>query len=221
MAFQKRVDMNTTTTTPNPRHLTLDDIIDQRAYERIRPELRLDMMELKARRRLSVGTVISLVFENRETVRYQVQEMARAEKHTTDQAIEAELAAYNPLIPRPGHLSATLFIECTTDEQMREWFPKLIGIERSLEFRIGVDADATPGPSSIVIASTPDEDHDAQLTRDDITSAVHYVRFEIGTQHADAFLAGPVSFAITHPDYLEVVELSDGMRRELAADIAL
>jgi Protein of unknown function (DUF3501) len=203
------------TTNPNPRHLTLDDIVDQRAYERVRPELRADMIDLKARRRLSVGTVISLMFENRETIRYQVHEMARVEKHTTDEAIETELAAYNPLIPYPGHLSATLFIECTTDEQMKEWFPKLTGIERSLEFRIG------EGTQGLVFRSTPDEDHDAQLTREDITSAVHYVRFEIGTEHAEAFLAGPVSFAITHPHYLEVVELSDGMRRELSTDIRL
>lgn len=198
----------------NPRHLTLADILDQRAYERVRAETRATLIDLKARRRVHLGTIISLVFENRETVRYQVHEMARAEKHTTDEQIQAELDAYNPLIPRPGHLSATLFIECTDDDQMRFWFPRLVGIEASLELRIGGGADA------VVVPCTPDEDHQEQLTRDDITSAVHYLRFEVGSENRDAFLAGPVELAITHPAYLESTLLSDGVRAELAADLA-
>lgn len=204
-------------TAVNPRHLTLADILDQRAYERMRPQVRSEMIGLKARRRVHLGTVISLVFENSETVRYQIHEMARAEKHTTDEQIQTELDAYNPLIPAPGHLSATLFIECTTDEQMREWFPKLVGIESALEVRVGSDAEGRP---LVAVRSTPDEDHQEQLTRSDITSAVHYVRFEIGSQWHAAFLAGPVVVAVTHPAYLEELELSPEQRAELGADVA-
>ena len=80
---------------------------------------------------------MTLVFENRDTVRFQIQEMARVEKIITDEGIEAELDIYNPLIPEPGQLSATLFIELTTDEPLRAWLPKLVGIERAVVLRFG------------------------------------------------------------------------------------
>ncbi len=97
---------------------------------------------------------------------------------------------------------------------MRLWLPLLVGIEHQLELRIGA------GPDAVVVPSTPDEEHQEQLTREDITSAVHYLRFEVGTQHHDAFLRGPVELVVTHPAYREQVELSDGLRRELATDLA-
>ena len=82
--------------------LTLDDISDLRAYEREREEFRADVIALKKRRRVSIGPVTTFLFENRETIRFQIQEMARIEKLISDEAIEGELAAYNPLIPEPG-----------------------------------------------------------------------------------------------------------------------
>jgi Protein of unknown function (DUF3501) len=194
--------------------LTLDDIEDVRAYERGREEFRNRIIAMKALRRVHLGTVVSLVFENRETMRFQIQEMARVEKLVTDAAIQTELDVYNPLIPESGMLSATLFIECTTDEQMREWFPKLVGIERSIEIRVGT------GESAIVARSIPDAAHDAQLTREDQTAAVHYVSFAIGSAHAQAFVDGPVTVAITHPNYLDETNLTDGVRAELALDLA-
>jgi Protein of unknown function (DUF3501) len=194
--------------------LTLEDIEDVRAYERGRAEFRSRIIALKALRRVHLGTVVSLVFENRETMRFQIQEMARVEKLVTDEAIQTELDVYNPLIPEPGVLSATLFIECTTEEQMREWFPKLVGIERSIEIRVG------EGESAFVARSAPDATHDAQLTRDDLTAAVHYISFAIGTERAQAFLQGPVTIAITHPNYLDETNLTEGVRSELALDLA-
>jgi hypothetical protein len=193
--------------------LTLADIEDVRAYERGRVEFRSRIIALKALRRVHLGTVVSMVFENRETMRFQIQEMARVEKLVTDEAIQTELDVYNPLIPDPGMLSATLFIECTTDEQMREWFPKLVGIERSIEIRVG------SGEQAVVAQSIPDSVHDAQLTREDLTAAVHYISFAIGAEHAAAFLVGPVTVAITHPNYLEETSLTDGVRAELALDL--
>ena len=75
---------------------------------------------------------LSLVFENQETVRFQIQEMARAEQITTDDGIRDELAVYNRLLPGDGELSATMFIELTSDDQLREWLPRLVGIERAV-----------------------------------------------------------------------------------------
>jgi Protein of unknown function (DUF3501) len=194
--------------------LTLADIDDVRAYERNRDAMRAEVIALKTLRRVHIGTIISLVFENRTTMKYQVQEMARVEKLMTDEAIQTELDVYNPLIPDTGFLSATLFIECTTSEQMREWFPKLVGIERSIEIRVG------DGVQAVTVRSVPEEAHDAQLTREEITAAVHYIRFPVGVEHTETFRSGPVHIAVVHPAYLEAIELTPAVRMELARDVA-
>ncbi len=195
------------------RRLTIEDIAEPRAYERQRPQYRAQIMALKARRRVHVGTVMSLVFENRETVRFQVQEMARAEKMTTDAQIQHELATYNPLIPGPCELSATLFIECTDDDQMRYWFPRLVGVETSLEFKLG------PVGAQHRVRCQVDSEHETQLTRDDITSAVHYIRWTLSAAQIDTFRVGPVVLACVHPNYGEESELTVDTISELARDL--
>ena len=192
------------------RKLTLADIADVRAYERERTEFRAAVMEVKRRRRLSFGTLITLMFENRDTMRLQIQEMTRVEKLVTDDDIQVELDTYNPMIPEPGQLCATVFLELTSDEQVREWLPKLVGIERS--FVIVLDnGDRIP--------SITEEAHASQLTREEATAAVHYIRFEFTPDQVDAFAAGPVRIEITHPEYLEAVELSDTTHAELLGDL--
>lgn len=90
------------------------------------------------------------MFENRDTMRFQIQEMARVERMETDAQIIEELETYNPLIPQPGNLSATLFVELTNDEDLRAWLPKLVGIERSIELRLsdGSVIVDTPRPTT-------------------------------------------------------------------------
>ncbi len=107
------------TSTPAGK-LTIDDIDDIRAYERIRGAFRAQMIDMRCRRRVAVGPLVSLAFENRETIRFQIQEIARVEKITTDAGIQDELDAYNPLIPDAGQLCATLFVELTSEEAIRE-----------------------------------------------------------------------------------------------------
>ena len=87
--------MNTLT----PRKLTLSDIADVRAYEREREEFKARVLSLKERRRLSLGTIVSVMFENRETIRYQIQEMLRVEKTFEEEGIQQEIDAYAPLVP--------------------------------------------------------------------------------------------------------------------------
>ncbi|MFM7536619.1 MAG: DUF3501 family protein [Acidimicrobiales bacterium] len=200
----------TATTVPASRKLTLADIADLRAYERERSAFRERVIELKRRRRVEVGTIVTFVFENRDTIRFQIQEMARVEKLISDAAIEGELRAYNPLIPEPGTLSATLFIELTSKEALMEWLPKLVGIERSVRLHL---ADGS------VVAAVPDEGHDSQLTRDDITASVHYVRFELTPAQVEAFGAGPVTLALEHPAYRDDVELAPFTQTELLTDL--
>lgn len=193
--------------------LTLDDISDLRAYERERTDFRNHVIALKQRRRVHVGPVISLVFENRDTIRFQIQEMARAEKLLTDEAIEVELDIYNPLVPDPGELAATLFIELTSEDQLRDWLPRLVGIEREVELRLGDGDDVT------VVRAAVDPDHEKQLTRDEITASVHYIHWELTPDQVKAFRAGPVRLAVTHPEYGFETELGPETRDELMADL--
>jgi hypothetical protein len=198
------------------RELTLDDIADQRAYERERDEFRREVIATKKVRRVTVGPVITLTFENRLTMRFQIQEMARAEKMVSDEQIQHELDVYNRLLPSPGQLSATLFLELTSEAERRKWLPALVGVERSAELRIG------SGDAGEVVPSTPEEDHDARLTREETTAAVHYVRFGLTPEQVEAFARGPVTLAINHPHYpegLPGVVLSDATRAELGSDL--
>jgi hypothetical protein len=192
------------------RKLTLDDIADVRAYERERDVFRRQVMETKRKRRLSFGTILTLMFENRDTMRLQIQEMARVEKLVTDEEIQVELDTYNPMIPEPGQLCATVFLELTSDEQVREWLPKLVGIERSFVIVL---------PNGDRVHSITEEAHAGQLTREEATAAVHYIRFEFTPAQVESFADGPVRIDIEHPDYLESVELSDATHAELVADL--
>lgn len=191
------------------RRLTLDDIADIRAYEREREAFRAHVIELKKRRRVSVGPIVTFVFENRDTIRFQIQEMARVERLVTDEQIMAELDIYNPLIPEPGMLSATMFIELTSQEALREWLPRLVGIERAAVLRVG-GAD---------VACEVEEQHASQLTRDDVTASVHFVRWRLSPAQVEAFATGPVTLAVVHPSYAHEAELSDVTRAELLTDL--
>jgi hypothetical protein len=190
--------------------LTLDDISDQRAYEREREEFRRDVIQLKQRRRVAVGEFVTLLFENRQTIRFQIQEMARIEKLIGDDAIETELRTYNPLIPDPGQLCATLFIELTSKDALMEWLPKLVDIEWTVGLRLS-DGE--------VVGAVVDEDHAKQLTRDEITASVHYVRWDLSPAQIERFVAGPVTLVVDHPAYADETALGDDTLAELRHDL--
>jgi hypothetical protein len=126
----------------------------------------------------------------------------------TDEAIQTELDIYNPLVPEPGRLAATLFVELTSDAELREWLPKLVGIERAIRLRIGDD----------VVAARPEDAHEAQLTREEITAAVHYVWFDLTPDQVAALTSRPVVLVVEHPAYAHEVVLGPDTVRELAVD---
>jgi hypothetical protein len=192
------------------RKLTLGEISDVRAYERQRAEFRAHVMELKRKRRVHVGTVITFLFETRDTMRFQIQEMARVEKLTTDEEIQVELDIYNPMIPEPGQLTATMFIELTTEDQMREWLSKLANVERSVLIVLSNGDE---------VRAVVDEQHEQGLTRPEVTAAVHYLRWEFTPEQVAVFEAGPVQLRIDHPAYLETIELSELTTTELLTDL--
>ncbi len=191
------------------KKLTVDDIVDHRAYERERDEFRARIIAMKKRRRISLGDFVTITFENTDTMRFQVQEMARAERMLTDDAIATEVHTYNELIPDDGELSSTLFIELTDDAALREWLPKLVGIQRHVHFDLGdgVRVDAQP----------LDEE---RLTREETTPTVHYLKFAFSAEQQAALARGPARLAVDHPEYSAVAELTDEQRTELAGDFA-
>jgi hypothetical protein len=191
------------------RKLTVEDIADHRAYERERDEFRRHIIDLKQRRRIALGDLLSIVFENTDTMRWQVQEMARAERMLSDDAIAGEVATYNELIPDAGELSGTLFVELTDDTALREWLPKLVGIEYHVHFELadGSRVDAVP------------EDEE-RLTREDTTATVHYLKFRF-TEAQQAQVAVPgARLVVDHPDYAAAVVLTDEQRVELGHDFS-
>jgi hypothetical protein len=200
------------------RPLAIDDIEDLRTYERGRDEYRRRIIELKRRRRVSVGPFVTFLFENRETVRFQVQEMARAEKMLSDEQVQGELDIYNALLPSPGELSATMFIELTDEASLRAWLPKLVGIERSVELRIGAGAPHSPGARDTARA-VPEAAHEEALTRPAMTASVHYLRIPLTADQLERFAGGPVVLAVVHPDYRHETTLSEETRRELLTDL--
>lgn len=195
--------------------LTIEDIADQRAYERERIEFRTRVIALKKRRRVHLGPVVTLVFENRDTIRFQIQEMARVEKLITDEAIQGELDTYNTLIPGQGQLCATLFLELTTEAQLREWLPKLVGIEGSLALRAG------ERHSSTILPARPEQAHAQLLTRDEVTASVHYLYWDLSPAQVDLVAAEPLSLLIDHPNYSEEQLLRPETLAELRADLGV
>ena len=192
------------------RKLTLDDIADQRAYERERQEFRSRMIEVKRRRRVAIGDLLTIMFENRDTMRLQIQEMVRVEKLLTDEAVLDELKAYNPMIPEPGQVCATLFLELTSEHQVREWLPKLAGLENSISLLLS-DGSNVKGEIDAL--------HAAGLTRDDVTAAVHYLTFNFTPEQIAAFQAGPVSVVCNQKNYVDSTVLSEATTSELLSDL--
>ena len=189
------------------RKLTVDDITDLRAYERERDDFRAAVIAAKRDRRVPLGDLMTLVFENTDTMRFQIQEMARAERMLSDEQIAHEVFVYNGLLPEPGELSATLFVELTEPGALREWLPKLVGLQDHVSLEVA-------GVASV--GSEIDED---RLTREDeITTTVHYLRFAFTPEQQAAFAAGPVVLRIDHPECRAETEFSPETRASLAAD---
>lgn len=189
--------------------LTLADIKDTRAYERERAEFRSRIIAMKKRSRIHLGEPLTITFENTDTMRLQIQEMARVERMVSDEQIEHEAETYNQLIPDAGELSGTLFIEIDDKPKLYEWLPKLVGIQRAVSFRLG-DAGEAP-------AAPLDEE---RLTREEATSTVHYLKFPFSRAQVGAFQRGPVHLVVDHPNYPADVDLTDEQREELAGDLA-
>jgi hypothetical protein len=188
------------------KKVAIDDIVGLAGYEKIRQDLRRRIIELKQKRRVSVGDKVSLVFENRDTVIFQVQEMLRVERITDLDKIRQEIATYNQLIPDSRELSATLFLEIEDQTLLRDELLKFKGIEEALTLRIArhwLPARFESGRS-----------------KEDKISAVQYVRFLFDDQALEIFVSGARSeLVIDHRNYQAAAVLQPETQGSLAEDL--
>jgi hypothetical protein len=189
------------------RPVTRDEIPDLDEYEARREAVRAEMIRVRARRRVELGELVSLGFENRDTVRYQVCEMMRAERIRDERRLMEELEVYNDLIPGPGQLSCTLFIEVPDQSQIRTVLNRMVGVDEHLTLRVGdvaVPGESEPGRSTL-----------------EKTASVHYVKWTLPPEAVRRMRAGEgaVEIACDHPNYRRSVTLTPGQVAELARDL--
>lgn len=191
--------------------VTLEHVVGLSRYAEIRDRFRQQIIALKRDRRVSVGPRVTFVFENFDTVLFQIQEMLHAERISDLDRVREELAVYNDLVPGPGELSTTMLIEITdvsAPEEITAALRSLIGVDEhtSLEFE---DGRRTAGR------------FEAGRSTAEKLSAVQYVRFSLD-EPARAALRRPgakVSLVIDHPAYRHSAVLSEAVRSSLAGDL--
>jgi hypothetical protein len=191
--------------------LALGEIVGIDTYETLRDAYRTRVVAAKRARRLAVGDRVMLLFENRETVRFQVQEMLRVERIRAPERVQHELDVYNELVPGDAELSATLMIEITEPASIRAELDRLLGIDACVALVLGEGAAALR-----VLAR-----FDTSQLEDDRISAVHYLRFALPPE-AIAQLrdpAVPAQIAIDHDHYRVAAALPPALRESLVADL--
>jgi uncharacterized protein DUF3501 len=192
------------------RPITPREILNLHEYEKVREARRRAVIALKAHRRVTVGRYLSFVFENRETVWFQIQEMVRAERIVDEQKIADEVAVYNGLLPHDGELAATMFIEIGDAAAIKPVLDALLGIDTRDYVRLEV------GPH--VIAGRFEAGHsDEELGK---LSAVHFVRFALSDAARRAFAESEVALVIDHPNERARTVLPADTKASLAKDLA-
>src|SRR5438128_10809617 len=116
--------------------ITRDSLLPLESYAKTRKSFREQVIAHKKARTVHLGEHVTLLFEDELTIRYQVQEMLRIEKIFDEEGIEAELAAYNPLIPDGHNFKATMLIEYDDAEERRRALATLRGIERHVWLQV-------------------------------------------------------------------------------------
>ena len=190
-------------------HLTRADLMSLETYARERAAFRVRVMAHKKNRRVALGANANLYFEDRLTMQYQVQEMLRIERIFEPDAIEEELAAYNPLIPDGDNWKATFMVEYGDAEERKVWLSKLIGVEDRVYVRVeGHD-------KAYAVA-----DEDMPRENEDKTSSVHFMRFQLDAGMAQSAKAGAALFVGADHEHLNREErVVEQVRAGLLADL--
>jgi hypothetical protein len=189
--------------------LTVQDLLPAEQYERTRDEVRRRIIGLKEHRRIAVGDLVTLVFENRDTILFQIQEMIRAERIVAPERIREELDTYNAQIPGAQELSATLFIEVTEPTKVKSILDRFHGIDtgQTVGFQLG---------NQRVYGI-----FEQGRAKEDKISAVHYVRFPFSDNEKAqlAKLTESIEIFIHHSGYQARVAVPDKMRMSLLQDL--
>jgi hypothetical protein len=188
------------------KKLHISDLLPLDQYEKKRPILRRQIIELKDVRRVPLGEHISVVFENFRTMLWQTQEMLRAERIADPELIQEELETYNELVPDANELKATLFIELPDSENIPRDLPRFIGVEEAVSLSFGshvVRAEAEPGRST-----------------EEKTATVHYLRFPFTPEQAAAFGSSPARLSVDHAHYKASTELGEATLQSLKEDLS-
>jgi hypothetical protein len=187
--------------------LRIDDVLGRERYGAQRDELRRRLIAYKRSRRVAVGDRVTFVFEDRATLWYQTQEMLWVEHITDLDAIRDELDVYNALLPGRSELSATMFIELTEQDRIKEELERLIGIDRHVWLEI-------EGHARLAAVFEEGRQTESQL------SAVQYVRFPLDAAARARIVADAgLALAIDHPRYTHRTVVADSVRRSLAAEL--
>ena len=189
--------------------LTSQDLLPAAAYEQQREFFRSQIIALKHRRRISVGPLITLVFENRETLRFQTQEMIRVEQILDPHKVQEELDVYNALMPGVGEVSATLMIEITEPDRMKEWLDMFMGLDHGEKIAIRAGTEHVFGEFE------GGHSHETKI------SAVHFVRFKPTASMIASFadLHVPVTLTVHHCEYQAEAPVPGSMREEWLKDL--
>jgi hypothetical protein len=191
--------------------IRLGDVINFFEYEKVREDRRARVIELKERRRVEVGPYLSFVFENRATLLFQIQEMCRAERIIDDAKVQEEIDVYSALLPGPGELSATLFIEIADKDQIKPVLDRFMGIDTGHHVWIEtVGGLRVPG----VFEAGHSDEEKGKL------AAVHFVRFVFSDEAARAFQNSTVDLVTDHPAARARARLSDETKAELLTDLS-
>ena len=189
--------------------LSRQDLYSLEQYAEKRPDFRARVLEHKKNRRVDIGAHLSLYFEDRLTIQYQVQEMLRIEKIFEAEGIEEELSAYNPLIPDGRNLKCTAMLEYADVEERKARLAELVGLEHKVWARVD-------GHEKVFAISN----EDLERSTDEKTSAVHFMRFEFTDDMVAELLGGSdLAFGCDHPNYQISVVVSEPICQALTADL--
>jgi len=175
-------------------------------YEHARAEARSAAVELRRRRRVDLGDLLSVVFENRVTLAAAAEEALRAERIEDPERVEEEAGRFGLLLPPPGGLAATLFVEVSDAAEMASVLPELEGVAESVQLEIdGSRVPATVFPFSAASGGA---------------APVTYLRFDLTASQREAWIEGArVLLRVTHPRCVTSTELSDEQRAAIVADL--
>jgi len=184
------------------------DLLNIIDYEKQRDTYRSELIDYKKNRRFKLGPNILITFENSKTMKFQIQEMMRAERMVHDSQIEEELNVYNPLIPSGDELSATLFIEITDPEKIRPVLDSFIGLTEGVNVFFEIDGEK--------VAAEFEEGRE----KEDNISSVHYIRFPFTEEQKNNFVndSSSISINIHYGEYSHSIVLDDNMKNSLADD---